>query len=100
MLNRFEYLIVSTYIVQGEELKIHNQTYATNNSAPSHQVGFSPTLKRSPEVVRQLEPNVPSIEVIEETPPSPKRPSLLRVPSFNNGSHWDQEVSHKRLSQI
>lgn len=51
-------------------------------------------------MVRQLEPSVPSIEVIEETPPSPKRPSLLRVPSFNNGSHWDQEVRLKAITNL
>ncbi|XP_054283279.1 voltage-dependent T-type calcium channel subunit alpha-1G-like [Macrosteles quadrilineatus] len=44
-------------------------------------------------------PTVPTIEVIEDTPPSPKRPSLLRVPSFNNGSHWEQE-SHTGASLL
>lgn len=68
----------------GDKLKRHHQGCPLVSAATV----MSPPSPRQP----QASPVEEAAEV-EEPPPSPKRPSLLRVPSFNNGCRWDNEVS-------
>lgn len=95
---RKQIVITSTFLSLfiGEELKENNQECADKCSVFTSNVAISPSPRKKSETIPFPDQGnicVTTIEVVEETPPSPKRPCLLRVPSFNNTSHRDQEVN-------
>lgn len=97
--NRFVGLVVDQRrcTVSGDKIKKHHHGCPLGSPVATPTV-LSPTLRRQvPEVFPppQAEENPPPTVLVEseEPPSSSKRPSLLRVPSFNNGAHWEPEVS-------